>query len=218
MGPAINGIKTSIASIANTIQTESNNNYRLGLVTFDEYTGSYFSNYINNSEYTTLPSSQKYVNSAPNTTYQWITAWEKMGTNNISTFTTQLNKLNGTVPLGNGAGLPEPSDMAVDLVATNRISGYEYFAGTFRSNVSKLIILITDTYPSGNNDSSGYDDTVFMNNLIPLVYNQNIRVLLMTTASSSNNPLYDLANGTNGSISNGFSGSDIITAIQNICP
>jgi hypothetical protein len=37
----------------------------------------------------------------------------------------------------------------------------------------------------------------------------------MTTMG--NNVLYDLATGTNGLVSNGFSGANIITAIQNIC-
>ena len=138
-----------------------------------------------------------------------------MGTNNISSFTTQLNKLNGTVPLGNGGGAPEPSDMGVNLVSTNNISGYEYFTGTFRTGVSKLIILITDATPSGNDDQYTQTDINFVNSLTPQLYSQNIRVLLMTT--SGNNVLYDLATGTNGLVSNGFSGANIITAIQNIC-
>jgi hypothetical protein len=216
MGPAINDIKTSISSIANTIQTESNNNYRLGLVTFDEYSSGTSSSYSSNSNYTSLPASQRYINTGINNRYQWITAWEKMGTNNISSFTTQLNKLNGVVALGAGVGSPEPSDMGIDLVGTNNRVGYEYFAGTFRTGVSKLVILITDNPPSGNDDVYNSTDVNFVNSLITPLYNQNIRVLLMTTAST--NVLYDLATGTNGLISNGFSASNIITAIQNICP
>ena len=216
MGEVIDDIKLSIASIANTIQTESNNNYRLGLVTFDEYQSGTVSQYSSNSNYTTLPSSQRFINTGLFNKYQWITAWEKMGTNNISSFTTQLNKLNGVVPLGNGVGLPEPSDMGVNLVSTNNISGYEYFAGTFRTGVSKLIILITDAEPSGNDDIYNSTDITFVNNLITPLYNQNIRVLLMTQAP--NNVLFNLATETNGSVTNGYSGSNIITAIQNICP
>jgi hypothetical protein len=76
--------------------------------------------------------------------------------------------------------------------------------------------LITDAPPGGNDDTYDSTDITFITNLITPLYNQNIRVLLMTTAG--NNVLYDLATGTNGLVSNGFSSSNIITAIQNICP
>jgi hypothetical protein len=217
MGTAIDGVKTSIASIASTIQTESNNNYRLGLVIFDEYTSQTVSNYSSKTAYTSLPSSQKYVNVGVGGKYQWITAVEMMQTNNQTSFTTQLNKLNTTnFPLGNGENFPEPSDMGVDLIGTSDKVGYEYFAGTFRSNVSKLIILITDATPGGNDDNYTATDITYINTLVTPLYNQNIKVLLMTTAST--NALYTLATGTNGIVSSGFSGANIITAIQNICP
>lgn len=216
MGGTIEGIKSSILSIINTIQTESNNNYRLGLVTFDEYSSPSTSYYSSNTEYISLPISQRKINIGLSNHYQWITAWEKMSTNNITTFSTQLSKLNGIVPLGDGVGGPEPSDMGVDLISTNNYLGYEYFAGTFRTGVSKLIILITDAPPSGNDDDYNLTDITFINGLIPQLYNQNIRVLLMTTYSGS--ALDTLATGTNGSVSIGFSPSNIITAIQNICP
>jgi hypothetical protein len=216
MGSAIEGVKSSILSIINTIQTESNNNYRLGLVTFDEYDSPSVSNYSSNTEYISLPISQRKINIGLLNHYQWITAWEKMSTNNITTFSTQLSKLNGIVSLGSGVGTPEPSDMGVDLISTNNYLGNEYFAGTFRTGVSKLIILITDAPPSGNDDDYNLTDITFINGLIPQLYNQNIRVLLMTTYSGS--ALDTLATGTNGSVSIGFSPGNIITAIQNICP
>jgi hypothetical protein len=218
MGSAINGVKTSIASIASTIVTESNNNYRMGLVIFDEYSSGTVSNYSSKTAYTSLPSNQRYINTGVGGNYQWITAMEKMSTNNQTSFTTQLNLLNTTngIPIGSGNNAPEPSDMGVDLIATSDKVGYEYFAGTFRSNVSKLIILITDAQPGGNDDTYNSTDVTYVNSLITPLYNQNIRVLLMTTASS--NVLYDLATGTNGAVYNAFGASDIITAIQNICP
>ena len=217
MGGGINSIKSSIISIVNTIQTESNNNYRLGLVTFDEYPGPGVYNYGSNFEYTSLPISQRKINTGLLSRYQWITAWEKMGTNNITTFTTQLNKLNGIVPLGSGVGVPEPSDMGVDLISTNNYLGYEYIAGTFRPGVSKLIILITDAPPSGNDDVYNSTDVTFINGLIPQLFAQNIRVLLMTSYTTST-ALDTLATGTNGSVTIGFNPTSIITAIQNICP
>lgn len=76
MGSAINAIKSAIASIVSTIVTESANNYRLGLVLFDEYTSGTTSNYSSKTAYTSLPSSQKYVNTGLGGKYQWITAME----------------------------------------------------------------------------------------------------------------------------------------------
>lgn len=210
MGPAIEGVKTSIANIASTIVTESNSNYRLGLVIFDEYTSATNSTYDDKSDYTSLPSGQRFINTGLNGYYQWITAVEMMSSNNQTSFTNQLNKLNTTnFPLGNGEGEPEPSDMGVDLVALQN------FAGSFRTNVARIVILITDATPSGNDDTYGLTDIIFIDGLIPQLVNQGVRVLLMTTAAS--NALYNLANGTNGVVSSGFTGSDIITAIEDVC-
>jgi hypothetical protein len=217
MGSAIDNVKSSISSIVSTIQTESNNNYRLGLMVYDEmYTNP--PAYSQLTSYTSLPSSQKFTNY--NLVFdltQWITVMEKMSLNNISSFTTQLNLLNTpSFPLGNGGEFPEPADMGVELISTSRYPGYSYMAGTFRNNVAKLIILITDARPSGNNDTYDTTDITLINDLIPVLVNQNIQVLLMTTTISSN-ALYTLANGTNGLVSNSFSPASIITAIQNIC-
>ena len=218
MGTAINNIKTSITNIVNTIITESNNDYRLGLVLFDETRTPTSSNYSNVSSYTSLPNEQKYINTGLFSRYQWITAMEMMSLNNQSSFTTQLNLLNtSNLPLGGGDGKPEPSDMGIDIISNDG------FAGNFRSGVSKLIVLITDATPSGNDDTYNQTDINFVNSLIPQLYNQNIRVLLMTTAfrfdadSGLTNVLFDLAEDTNGLVSNGFSPGNIITAIENIC-
>jgi hypothetical protein len=210
MGGAIDGVKTSIANIASTIVTESNSNYRLGLVIFDEYTSGTNSNYDDKTDYTSLPSSQRYINTGLNGAYQWITAVEMMSSNNQTSFTSQLNKLNtSNFPLGSGQGAPEPSDMGVDLVALQN------FAGSFRNNVARLVVLITDNTPGGNDDAYNSTDVNFVNGLTPQLVNQGVRVLLMTTAGT--NVLYDLATGTNGVVSAGFSGSDIITAIEDVC-
>jgi hypothetical protein len=210
MGGAIDGVKTSIANIASTIVTESNSNYRLGLVIFDEYSSATNSNYDDKTDYTSLPSSQRYINTGLNGFYQWITGVEMMSNNNQTSFTTQLNKLNtANFPLGSGQGTPEPSDIGVDLV------GLQNFAGAFRTDVARIVILITDATPGGNDDVYGAADVNFVNGLIPQLVNQGIRVLLMTTAGT--NVLYDLATGTNGVLSSGFSGADIITAIEDVC-
>jgi hypothetical protein len=219
MGSAINGVKTTISSIVNTIVTESNNNYRLGLVIYDEYTNGTTSTYSSHPEYTSLPSNQKYINTGINGKYQWITSLQKMSTNNQSDFTNKLNLLNnssgGGWAIGNGQGGPEPADIGVDVIATNDVTGYEYIGGEFRTGVSKLIILITDNSPSGNDDIYSQIDIDYIDTLIPKLVNQNIRVLLMTTYSET--ALNTLAIETNGLVNIGFTGDDIITAIEDIC-
>jgi hypothetical protein len=213
MKDAINAIKAAIASIVSTIVTESGNNYRLGLVLFDEYTSGTTSTYSSKTAYTSLPSSQKYVNTGLGGKYQWITAMEVFSQNNESTFTTQLTLLNNTenFPLGSGAGYPEPSDMGVD-----RIVNYD-LVGAFGNDVSKLIVIVTDDTPSGNDDITDATDVAFIDQLVADCSTKGIKVLLMKNNSSSKEPLETLATGTGGLVSNSFTPSAIITSIENIC-
>jgi hypothetical protein len=212
MSGAINAVKSSIASIASTIVTESSNNYRLGLVLFDEYLSGTVSSYSTGSAYIDLPSSQKYINTGLAGRYQWITAMEVFSQNNESTFTTQLNTINSnSFALGGGVGLPEPSDMGVD-----RIVNYD-LVGAFRNDVSKLIVIITDATPSGNDDVTNATDTAFVNTLITDCNEKGIKVLLMKNNSSSKEPLETLALETGGLVSDSFTPSAIITSIENIC-
>jgi hypothetical protein len=199
--------------ISKTVADESVNNYRLALVTFDESGNSQNFNYKFNPHYVALPSNQKYGNPAG----QWITAFEKLSLNNISSFTTQLYKLNNDIPMGLGNySAPEPSDLAINLVATNSITGYEYFSGTFREGVAKLIILVTDNEPGGEDGAYSQEDIDYVKSMIPKIKNQNIKILLMTEFTE--NILYDLAKETNGSVTLSYSGESIRAAIQNICP
>lgn len=212
MGTAIDAIKAAISSIVDVIVTESGDNYRLGLVLFDETASETVSRYSTGSAYVTLPAEQKYVNTGLNGRYQWITTMETLSTGNESTFTTQLNVLNSaTFSLGGGVGPAEPSDMGVD-----RIVNYD-FAGTFRDNVSKLIILITDNPPSGNDDISNATDVAFVDQLVTDCNTKGIKVLLMKPSAGSLSPLETLATGTGGLVSDSFAPSAIITSIENIC-
>ena len=213
MSGAINAVKTSIASIVSTITAESANNYRLGLVLFDEYQSDTASNYSDKAAYINLPSSQKYINTGLNGLYQWITAMEVFSQNNESTFTTQLNLLNNTenLPLGGGVGYPEPSDMGVD-----RIVNYD-LVGAFRNDVSKLIVIITDDTPSGNDDITDATDVAFIDQLVADCSTKGIKVLLMKRNSTSYAPLETLALETGGLVSPSFTPSAIIASIENIC-
>jgi len=219
MGDEIDAIKAVIASIVSTIVTESANNYRLGLVLFDEYRPlvSPQARYETGSAYVALPASQKYTNlydvagdSADRK--QYITAMEVFSQNNESTFTTQLNVINATgFSLGSGVGGPEPSDMGVD-----RIVNYD-LVGAFRNNVSKLIILITDATPSGDDDTTNATDIAFIDTLVIDCNEKGIKVLLMKQSTASVAPLETLALNTGGLVSPSFTPEAIITSIQNIC-
>ena len=210
MGSAINTVKSSIASIVQTIITESAGDYRLGLVLFDEYTSGTTSNYSTKTAYTSLPANQKYVNTGLSSKYQWITAVEKMSTANSGSFISQLNLLNTTnFPLGSGEGAPEPGGMATD-----RVINYD-FAGAYRGDVAKLVILITDNSPGGNDDTYNATDAAFISQLTQDAYDNNVQVLLMRTGDGS---YYDtLASGSNGIISTNFNPGTIQTAIGDLC-
>ncbi len=212
MRDAINAIKAAIASIVGTIVAESGDNYRLGLVLFDETTSGTISNYSTGSAYTALPAEQKYVNTGLNNRYQWVTAMETLSTGNESTFTIQLNVLNSaTFSIGSGVGGPEPSDMGVD-----RIVNYD-LVGSFRNDISKLIIIITDNTPSGNDDVTNGTDVTFIDQLVVDCNTKGIKVLLMKPSAGSLYPLEALATGTGGLVSNSFTPEAIISSIQNIC-
>ena len=217
MGGAINNIKSEITAIKNTIITESNNNYRLGLVIFDEDINS-TPNYGNLAAYTSLPSSQKIIEQGVdcNTNqirYQYITAMESMSTNNGDSFTTQLNKLNTVdLPLGSGLGIPEPSDLGLYHVSKT----VNPITDSFRNNVAKLVILITDALPSGNDDCNSSADLDYINNtLTPLFTANDLKLLLLSTSQQTQ--LMNLVTASNGVYVNSFDSATIISTIENIC-
>lgn len=217
MGGAINNIKSEITAIKNTIITESNNNYRLGLVIFDE-DNSTTPNYGNLTAYTSLPSAQKIVESGTSlangsTVYQYITAIELMSTNNGDSFTTQLNKLNTVdLLLGDGGNAPEPSDKALYHVSKT----VNPITGSFRNDVAKLVILITDALPSGNDDFNNSADLDYINNtLTPLFTANNLKLLLLSTSQQTQ--LMNLVTASGGVYVNSFNSATIISTIENIC-
>lgn len=217
MGGVINNIKTSISAITDTIVTESGGDYRLGLVIFDEYQHGSAPSYATLSGYTALTVNQRFVNENPtccvNGRDQYITALQLMSTNNKTSFINQLTPLNTVnFPLGSGFFAPEPSDLALNLIIN------QGFAGSFRNNVSKLIVLITDNYPSGDNDTYDQDDIARLTGLTVSAVNQGIRVILMRNPINVTwDYLNVMATGTSGFYVSGYSPSEIINAIEDIC-
>ena len=158
MSNAISGVKSGINNIVSQIQSESNGNYRLGLVLFDGGSPSY----VNQSDfYADLDSTQK-INSGGNI----ITCVEKMSAiGNQSTFATHLSYIdqpNGPTGMALGASTECGGTATYEVVQNS-------FAGQWRSNVLRLIILITDDIPDENS-------TYFNNTLIPATDANNVQV------------------------------------------
>ena len=158
MSNAISGVKSGINNIVSQIQSESNGNYRLGLVLFDG--GS--PDYVTQSDfYADLDSTQK-INSGGNI----ITCVEKMSSiGNQSTFATHLSYIdqpNGPTGMSLGASTECGGTATYEVVQNS-------FAGQWRSNVLRLIILITDDIPNENS-------TYFNNTLIPATDANNVQV------------------------------------------
>ena len=225
MSAEINLVKSNVADIVQTIITESGGDYRLGLVIFDE------AYYASNSNldlfsyellpaYTSLPAAQRYINDSPSVPdafgrRQAITAVEVMSNQNVSTFTTQLNLLNTVAfPLGYGMGGPEPGGIGFEQILNG-------IAGSFRQNVAKLVILITDNVQGGDDDTytAGIDNP-YLQTLGAQALQENVQVLVLSQIDYSAGTKYRiLAEETNGLFvySSTFNTTNIETAIENIC-
>jgi hypothetical protein len=308
MGGVIETAKAGISDIITTIKTQSDGNfYRLSLVLADEFTSATDSYYETTLTYSSLPSSQKVVNTGLNSRYQWSTSMENFSLNNEVSFKNQLNKINsytkrvklsgssgalrisingnnygvafntdltttvtnfvntnrttimsqnglldvvaigdtiefrfpsgfepgyslylnnpttttlsgnltGSItfygmPLGYGVGGPEPTDMAIDLVVN---SG---FTGTFRENVAKYLILITDAEPGGNDDQYTNVDDVKVAQLRQNCVDKGIKVLVLGTGASL--PVWqNLATTTGGGFNTSFNATTLSNIIINNC-
>lgn len=220
MGGQIGAAKAGANSIISTIAAQSDKKaYRLGLVLADEYTSRTASSYHTAPAYTSLPASQKFVNTGLGSKFQWITAMEVMAVdNNESTFKAQLNKLNnpgGGLSLGYGVGGPEPTDMALSRVV-------EYnFAGAFRNNVAKYVIIITDITPGGNDDTANGTDVTEMTRLKNICLEKSIKVIVLGDGVNEKiDGRYiwrELADGTGGSWNSSYNADAIQSAIINGC-
>jgi hypothetical protein len=215
MGGAINDIKAQVANIVSAITTQSGTNYRLSLSIFDEYQKGALPTYNSIAGYTALPATQKMTISTGLTTNQYLTTMQPFALNNSASFTTQLALLNASMPIGNGNGIPEPGDLLLNEVLNNN------FAGTWRTGVTKLIIIITDAPASGNDDSSTAVDDTFLTSLANNANLQGVQCVLLTTFAGGNYETKLIANNTSGTfvVSPGFRdvSTNIIDQINNIC-
>lgn len=227
MTGAINGVKAGITNILSTIDSESLGNYRVGLCIFDEYYGNVTSpnNYGSTSTYLNLPTSQKERINTFNNRTQFITCVQPLGNvGSNSDFVSKLNLLaTPTFPLGNGQGVPEPGGEGINAILSNNI------AGSFRSNSIKLIILITDAIPGGNDDTNNStDQTYFEYNLLGICNSYDTQLMVQSTLSPTypGNYYYGLSIATTPAgrydqvtfDSNGnWINTGLISGIQNLC-
>jgi len=230
MSTTISTIKAGIPSTITTIQTASGtNDYRLALVLSDEGTTSTPS-YATSVNYVALPAAQKITNTGSAggaARYQFSTAVEKFATNNSTSFTTQLNKIDtGNTPplqwpIGDGVGGPEPTDQTLGFC----IEGLN-FAGAFRTNVAKYVLIYTDNYPSGDDDTFNATDITRLNSLAQTCLLQGIKCFVLGAGvnktytppgGTASYPWRVFADATNGAWNESYSTATVNALITNGC-
>jgi hypothetical protein len=188
MGSAIENVKTGIANILSTIDAESSGNFRIGLVVFDENNTGSSPSYVSKTAYTSLPESQRIIISSNANKRQYLTCVSPLGNvGSTSAFQNQLSLLNNSdiFPLGNGRGAPEPGGLAINAIANNGL------AGSFRSDAIKVVVLITDDVPGGDDDTNNsIDASYFTNTLVPMADSLDIQVLVQSTLSRTSGGNY----------------------------
>ena len=228
MGNVIETVKDGLADVIAHINTESSSNYRLSMITVDEQSGSTPS-YGSCTQYTSLPTAQKYNNQGSAGVYQIITAWEMFptsSTNNGTSFTTAVDNLNGGVSgssciqLGSGGGTPEPMDIGLGLVinSTN-------FVNDFRSTAAKYIIMITDAPPGGGDDAFTQTDYDAIQVLTATSIFRGIKVFVLGLGVNSNitvdgtvrYPWRELATQTGGTWDTTYDTTDVEADITVAC-
>ena len=223
----IAAIKNDIATITSAIDTNSGNDYRIGVVTADEYanTAGTIPTYVQCTDYDPgLPSAQRIINSGTSQNKIVITAWEMFNTNNAAAVATQVGKLDGGVdgtciPIGSGNGLPEPTDVAIQQVVNSA------FLGAFRSNVAKYIVVVTDEAPSGGDDAFDAADWAVIQQLITTCNNEGIKVFVcgagtnnnLTQGSQTIYPWRELSTQTGGQFNASESPATIVSLINSGC-
>jgi hypothetical protein len=237
MGGVVDTIKTGIPSTITTIQTAAGtSDYRLGLVLVDEGNAA-GPTYATSVDYLALPTSQRVINTGIGGDFQFITAVEMMATNNGTSFTTQLNKVyTGTAPapqkgppptywpLGQGGGIPEPTDMAIGFV----VEANE-FVGAFRTGVAKYLFIYTDAPASGNDDAFTNVDLARLNALATTCLINGIKCFVLGTGVNRTFPevpaagelfVYpwrDFATATGGAWNVSYTTTTLNTLITNGC-
>jgi hypothetical protein len=222
MGGDMNTAKAAATSLISTIKTASGHptyEYKIGLMIYDESNSglNQVPNYNTQTNYSTLPANQRVIQNGTNNNTLFFTAMEMLQTNNETSFTTQLNTLNnGTnLSIGDGGSGPEPGLPAVSQIVNMNL------CGAFRSNVAKIIVLLTDNTEGGVNDIADAADVTLGNNLASVLNSQGIKFIAMGAGANSvigGVAIYEaLAAATGGTTTTTFNASAVATAITNAC-
>ena len=224
MGDDMTLLKSNVASISSKVVTESGGDYRLAAVLIDQ-SGSAPSYWTgNNTTVSNLPAENKYNDGES----IYLSALVPFASTNKSDFDTKIGYLDGasnsatSMLMGTGDQGPEPNDTAIDRVLNNDL------AGSFRSGVTRMIILITDNSPDGDGDDqfNGAEELAKMGTLSNQAVANVTTISVLGTFSNTNSSdgtttRYDVYNGyanNTGGLTN-FSGdpSNIEQFIEDIC-
>ena len=216
-------LKTNVASISNKVVSESGGDYRLAAVLIDQKNSAptYWTG--NNTTVANLNSANKY-----NSGNIWLSAVVPFASANKSDFDTKIGYLAGSsnsstsMEIGAGLGGPEPNDTAIDRVLNNSL------AGSFRSGVTRMIILITDNSPDGSGDDAfqGSEETAKMGTLSNQAVAAVTTISVLgtfpnSTSTDGTTTRYDIynayANNTGGLTNFAGDPSNIEQFIEDIC-
>lgn len=212
-GGGIEAVKDGIESIADEIaELSGGETYRLSFCIVDEKISGVAPSYYNSSDYQALLGTPQAFFNAGAGVDQYITCLQVFTDNNINDFKTQVEKINtGAFPLGDGAGGPEPTDMALGLIINNN------FHGSWRSNVAKFIIILTDAPPSGDDDYFTADDELVIAAHTTTCQAQGIKVCVLGSQYEGASLWSNFAIATGGGTSPDYAGSSIIGLLQEGC-
>jgi hypothetical protein len=194
MGTAISYIVRDLQKLIDTIIAKTKGTYRFGLLTISEYQQGktatvYNPPYSKLDVYKNLPASNIEIYKYDQGSSFWVsrfTAVVEMSDNNGDEMKTNLSEIQKWVYDGGSAA--ESIDMAVKLVAIDKMTG------SFRSDVENMIVLVTDTDPSGGDDAYSATDIAYIPELAADIKAEGLKVYILGTKPS----LDPLANGTGG--------------------
>ena len=244
MKSVIDQLQNSIDTLTTAIETQSNhptNSYRLALVTYDEEANA-TPNYASDSRYSSLPLARRRV--VPTGVFKaggvelrlFQTAWVQFANNNKADFKEKLEDLcgsttsgcgtnaitgNARLPIGDGANFEEAGVPAMEQVV-----GAGAFAGAFRTNVAKFMILITDDREGGADDTANAQDIAQVNQLSVICQAAGIKVICVGAGVNKSIidlqqvprfPYQELATNTGGTFNASADVSNIVSAIENAC-
>ena len=226
-------IGANTGSIEGTISAQVGaNDYQLALVLADRGPSS-VPNYNNSNDYVALPVGDRLiqlVTNFPNSMYHYFTAMETFSPNNGTAWKDQVNKLDVSsiiptlaFPMGDNYSLM-PTDVLLGYCVE---TGAGDFAGLFRSGVAKVVIIITDDLPCGNNETFTAADWT---RLQALETECNIRGIKLIVVGAGVNKVYspnifspniypwrEVATGTGGGWNASYNASMINSLINNLC-